>query len=348
MQTYCFTKYQGKGLTGLSNVGNTCYINSLIQCLSHTYELNDFLDENTYEQRLNNNPDSKLLMEWDNLRKLMWSKNCNIAPWGFIKTIHKVAVKKQQSLFTSYDQNDIQEFLLFVIDCFHNAISREVDMEVSGPVINSTDVMAKKCYNMMRNMYQNDYSEIVNMFYGIHVSVITELNNDVMLTMKPEPFFVLSLPLPNTFSNDTSIYSCVDEFCKKDTLEGENAWFNENTNEKQPVHKGILFWSFPDILIIHLKRWDYTGKKDERLVSVPLENCDLTKYIKGYNPSLYMYDLYGVCNHHGNGEFNGHYTANIKNANGEWYTFNDMSVTKINRDNVINVNAYCLFLRKKK
>ena len=37
-------KYKDKGLTGLTNVGNSCYINSCMQLLSHTYELNDFLD----------------------------------------------------------------------------------------------------------------------------------------------------------------------------------------------------------------------------------------------------------------------------------------------------------------
>lgn len=346
MTKVCFEKYEGKGQTGLANVGNTCYINSLIQCLSHTYELNDFLESKTYVHRLNNNPDSKLLLEWDNLRKLMWSKNCNIAPWGFIKTIHNVALQKKQSLFTGYDQNDIQEFLLFIIDSFHNAISREVDMEVSGMVINSKDVMAKACYNMMRNMYKNDYSEIVKMFYGIHVSVITELNSELMLSIKPEPFFVLSLPLPYNL-NEPTIYDCIDEFCKIDTLEGDNAWFNEKTNNKQSVHKGILFWSFPDILIIHLKRWNYAGQKDERMVSVPLDQCDFIKYINGYNSSSFIYDLYGVCNHHGSGEKYGHYTANIKNADGHWYNFNDICVSEINSNTVITPDAYCLFLRKK-
>ena len=132
-------KYKDNGLSGLGNLGNTCFINSCMQVLSHTYELNDFLELGTYKRRLKNKYESALLLEWDELRKLLWSKNCIVAPNKFLKTIHKIAEKKDMDIFTGYSQNDLPEFLLFVIDCFHTGLCREIKMTISGEIDNETD-----------------------------------------------------------------------------------------------------------------------------------------------------------------------------------------------------------------
>ena len=158
-------KYADKGITGLANLGNTCFINSTLQCLSHTYELNNLLNKKEYIKNLNKKiPDTQILCEWDELRELMWSENCTIHPGKFINAVHTLATKKDREIFTGFAQNDLPEFLLFIIDCFHNAISRKVNMQITGLPEDSKDNLAIKCYKMMITMYKQIIQKLTNYF----------------------------------------------------------------------------------------------------------------------------------------------------------------------------------------
>ena len=84
--------------------------------------------------------------------------------------------------------------------------------------------------------------------------------------------------------------------------------------------------------------------KLQNLVTFPLDNLDLSKYVIGYKKNSYIYELYGVCNHSG-GTLGGHYTANIL-VKDKWFLFNDTNVSKIKFDGSNNTSGYCLFYRK--
>ena len=368
-----FKEFNDRGITGLANLGNTCFANACLQCLSHTYELNTFLSkgDGEYKKHLNNKPESVLLVEWDDLRKLMWSQNCVISPGRFINTIQRIAKITNRDLFTGWSQNDLPEFLLFLFDSFHNALTREVIMDIKGNIKTKKDEMGKVCYEMMKNQYTKDYSEFLNIFFGIHVSVLTNVNdknknpmNNIedtnYLSIRPEPFMIIHVPIPSkeevnmrSIDKNITLFDCFDKHCESETLEGENAWFNEKENKKQDVNKKLLFWSLPNVMIIDIKRFitSMTGrsKKNQQFIDIPINNVDFSKYVEGYAKETYIYDLYAICNHHGQID-GGHYSATIKNANGKWYNFNDTQVTEILiNDNIISGNTpYCLFYRKKK
>ena len=344
-----FAKYKDKGLTGLANLGNTCFLNSTIQCLSHTYEFNEFLERGTYKQKLSRKPDSLLLVEWDKLREMMWSENCTISPGGFVGNVQKVAKLKEKDIFTGWAQNDLPEFLLFIIDAFHTAISREVEMNIKGNPENDTDKMAVACYKMMKTMYKKEFSEVLQLFYGIHVSLIKDLSGKI-LSMSPEPFFMIDLPIPDKNSQGEAITlaNCFSLYVENEKMDGDNAWFNEETNEKQDVNKQITFWSLPKIMVLTLKRFTNQNKKNNTIVDFPLEGLDLSEFVRGYNRESYVYNLYGICNHLG-GPMGGHYTSFVRNMNNKWYHCNDTNISEVKDnalDSLVGPQAYCFFYRK--
>jgi len=340
-----FKKYRDKGISGLNNLGNTCFLNSTMQVLSHTYELNNFLNMNTYRKKLNNKYDSALLLEWDELRNLLWKENCVVSPVKFVQTVQKLAKLKGQHLFTGFNQNDLPEFLIFVIDCFHNALSRTVVMTIEGTIKDDKDKIAVECFERIKQMYENDYSEIWKIFYGIHVSLLENASTGKKISITPEPFFIINLPIP--FNNKSpTLLDCFDLYVESEIMDGENKVTYEKTGEKIAVKKNIMFWSLPDILVIDIKRFNHKNKKNQIMVDFPLEGLNLSKYIIGYNKDKYIYDLYGVCNHSGS-VMGGHYTSFVKNANGNWYHYNDTIVSEVAlREQIITPKAYCFFYRK--
>lgn len=341
-----FSKYKDNGLTGLANLGNTCFLNSTIQCISHTYELNELFDKDN-SSKFTDKDKVKLCVfnEWNDLRKLMWKTNCKISPGRFVSAIHQIARIKKRELFTGFAQNDLPEFLLFFMDEIHEAFKRSVKMNITGTQENEKDKLAISCYKMLETMYAKEYSEIVELFYGIHVSQISNMENKI-LAQSPEPFFMINLPIPQ--KRTPNIYECFDLYTEKEKLEGDNQWLNEDTNTREDVIKQIQFFSLPNILVVDFKRFDNRMRKNNCLIDFPLDELDLSKYVIGYNEKAYSYECYGICNHSGSA-LGGHYTSFVKNANGDWYHFNDTHVSKVDDvKKVISPKAYCLFYRKKK
>jgi ubiquitin carboxyl-terminal hydrolase 8 len=339
------SKYYKKGYTGIDNLGNTCFLNSCLQVLNHSYELNEILDKKT-ENQMKDIPDSNILKEWNDLRTVMWSGNGVVAPNKFVHNVHEIAKIKDKEIFTGWAQNDMPEFLLFIIDCMHNSTSRSISMKINGNKENTVDELAIECYSMLKGVYAKEYSEIMDLFFGISMTQILAKEDNKMLSTKPEHFFILDLPVYCDNKIATNIYECFDFYSNVEHMEGENAWFNEKTNQKEDVRKHTVFWNFPKILVISLKRFSPDGtQKINAMIDFPIENLDLSKYIRGYNASSYKYDLYGICNHMG-GVMGGHYTAFVKHADNKWIHFNDTKVEVIEEpSNVITPMAYCLFYR---
>ena len=359
----------------MANLGNTCFLNSCIQILNQIDDverifcLRGLKESSTENHRtpsssspefipvtnkekssLQNTDDALVLTGWLELRNAMLNPPADIPapiinPLNFVRTIHKIARKKGRDIFTGWAQNDLPEFLLFLLECAHNAMARSVKMTIKGDSANKTDDLALQCYKMLQETYEREYSEMFDICYGVYVSRLFTPDGATLHSNKPESYCTLDLPIPvPNASHPLNLFDCFDEFIADELLSG---WMNELTQTKEPVMKNIVFWNFPKILIIVLKRYSPDGKlKNGAMVQFPLDNLDLSKYVVGYKSSSYKYRLFGVANHMG-GVNGGHYTAFVRGpeAADNWFLCNDSSVAPANEREVVSPSAYVLFYR---
>lgn len=335
-----------KGINGFTNLGNTCYINSCIQVLFRLDSLNHFFDhKEEIEKHIDSNKiDTLLLLEYDALRQLYLNTTASvISPNKFLTTIHKIAKYKDKEIFTGFAQNDMPEFLMFLIDSFHNSMCREVRMNIKGKPQHKKDHYAITCYKGLKDLYEKEYSEILPLFFGHQMTQIMDIHRKKEYSIKSEPFFLYPLAIPN--KNDLTLHDLFVYSNEGEELTGVNAWYNEKTNKKEDVWKMNKIWSFPKIMILQLKRFHYNLQKNRKVIDFPIDYLDVSKYVVGYDSGKYKYHLVGVINHMGN-IMGGHYTAYVKKGS-RWLCMNDTNVFEIDEPSkIVSEHAYCLFYER--
>ncbi|KAL3536010.1 hypothetical protein ACH5RR_004471 [Cinchona calisaya] len=183
------------GLTGLYNLGNTCFMNSALQCLAHTTELvNYFLGD--FRKDLNSeNPlgmNGKLALAFGELLRKLWAPGATtVAPRNFKSVIAGFAPQ-----FGGYSQHDSQEFLAFLLDGLHEDLNRvkcKPYIEVKDGEGCSDEEVADEHWR--NHVFRND-SIIVDLCQGQYRStVVCPVCKKWSTTF--DPFMYLSLPLPS-------------------------------------------------------------------------------------------------------------------------------------------------------
>jgi len=320
------SNYENRGLSGLTNLGNTCYINSCIQILYHTYDLVEYCETIVSEPK---NDDSILLKEWLSLKNVLWSKKCTVSPGRFIHMLQLIS-RKKNAIFSDYSQNDSSEFLLFLLNSFHTGIDK-----TKFAIKKSSTKLDQICNNFLSGP-KEEHSKITDIFYGVKVSLLINKNGRILSTI-PERVFIFHLPIPEI--KDPTIEDCFDLFMDDELLEKENGLINPETNEREDILKKTIIWEFPKILIVDFQRFKFTNVSRKKQMFIKFtEYLELSKYSVDAK-----YELYGIINHSGN-VGGGHYTCDIKNMNGKWYNYNDATVKEIT--DIFSSKAYCLFYKK--
>ncbi|WWD20590.1 hypothetical protein CI109_105066 [Kwoniella shandongensis] len=353
------------GLTGLKNLGNTCYMNSTLQCLSATYPFTSFFLDGSYKRSINvYNPlgtKGNLANAFAELLKALWKEDYTfLSPVTFRKNIITFA---QQ--FSGTDQHDSQEFLSFVLDGLHEDLNRvkhkppPVEMTPEREAALETlppEVASQKEWDIYK--MRND-SFIVDLFQGQYRNRLECLTCHKTSTTY-DTFMYMSLPVP-AGKTKVVVQELIDEFVKSEVMEHEDAWNCPRCKVPRRASKTLTISRLPPVLLIQLKRfttqngvfWD----KSETPVIFPVKGLDLTRYVPYRHPTgkedlddprtqigPFRYDLYGVSNHMGTLS-SGHYTAYVKSSKG-WMYCEDSRISKAQERDVVSRPAYILFYKR--
>ncbi|XP_018619567.1 ubiquitin carboxyl-terminal hydrolase 8 isoform X3 [Scleropages formosus] len=334
----------GPFLTGLRNLGNTCYMNSILQCLCNTPALAEYFIKNFYQEDINRanilGHKGEVAEEFGVIIKALWSGQYKcITPRDFKTTICKI-----NDQFVGCEQQDSQELLLFLMDGLHEDLNKRADNRKRCKEEPNDHLDDNKAAELAWSKHKLlNESIIVALFQGQFKSTVQCLKC-YQKSRTFETFMYLSLPLAS--SNRCSLQDCLKLFSKEEKLTDNNRVFCRHCKTHRDSTKKLEIWKVPPILLVHLKRFSYEGRWKQKLqtsVDFPLEHLDLSQYVIGPKNSLKKYSLYGVSNHYGSLD-GGHYTAYCKNAAKQrWYKFDDHEVTEISTSSVKSSAAYILF-----
>ncbi|XP_060851522.1 ubiquitin carboxyl-terminal hydrolase 8-like isoform X3 [Rhopalosiphum padi] len=323
----------GDGLRGLQNLGNTCYMNSILQCLSSTEDLVKYF-MNIYSQFVNHKSRTKGLVakEFSNVIKNLWSQSGR----SFQCQQFKDSIGEYKDMFKHYDQQDSHEFLTILLDWLHDDLNQPEDNRI---ILGASKETGEEDWG---HWTKANNSIIQQLFYGQQKSTVS-CDTCFEKSVTFEPFSSLSLPLPSE-SNKCTLSDCLQLYLNGESICG---WHCPRCKRSRDATKKLDIMRLPPYLIIHLKRFSSNGYKKNSNVEFSKTDLDMSNFINGLEHRNWKYCLYGVSNHSGSLD-GGHYTAScLKKSINKWYKFDDIRVYEIDSSTICSSEAYILFYCRK-
>ncbi|KAJ7072734.1 hypothetical protein C8F01DRAFT_972368, partial [Mycena amicta] len=300
---------------GLCNSGNTCFLNSAVQCLLHTPPLLRILIDHTEATC----PVKQGFCMTCSLRQVA-EKSYNSNPSAFSPTPISGKLQYIAKDMREGRQEDSHEFLRYAIDAMRKSCLAGQPPKIDPKLAETTWVHKIFGGRLRSRVHGRDCGH----------------NSDTF-----DSFLDLSLDIHNL----KGVRAALAKFTAIDTLSGANKYKCEKCKKLVIAEKRFSVHEAPMVLTVHLKRFTPMGRKLKHLIKYE-ERLSLKPYMSDGNHGP-NYSLYGVICHAGSGPNSGHYYAFVKSGSGQWTEMNDEMVTNVQTPTDLE-NAYILFYLREK
>ena len=333
---------------GLNNIGATCYMNSVLQCLYHIYDLSKEIlklinNQNMTKEIFQKMPMTSAFLEV--VYNLSFSEKRAISPHNF-----KEIISKNDS-FKNYEANDSKNLTLYVLDTMNKEFSEnKIQFKNVNLISPLRKYEEKEAENTIQFFNENYNSIIGDLFNGLKVThyICSTCKNCVK---NYQLFNTISFSIEKTYMDkydkvkdkkllQLDINDCFKYEQKEKTFNGNNQIYCVKCNQSRDSISINKICYSPKILILVLDR----GHNNSFMCDVQFpELLDINDYLemKGKN-----YKLIGVIEHLGQSGESGHFIANCKHFDGNWYIFSDSSIHPTNNKYQKYGTPYLLFYRR--
>ena len=362
--------FNSPNLIKLNNIGETYFINSILQCLSQTKALADYFLEEKNKNKIKNNNialknknDYQLSPVFLDIIQKIWGMN---GPNSFLPNTFMNTLYNLNPLFKTGQTGDAKNFIIFILGQLHKELKKSSPNDNKKKLqLNQYD--KNNAFNNFYNDFKKEYSIISDLFFGFNeatneclncrnIYYSKGLNNPICYNYGIFNFLVFPLrevkknTKNNTMqkyniqinNNRISLYDCFN-YNQKDEIFAKN-YCNVCKKLYDSIYTSKIFES-PKILILILDR----GKGNIHDIKIDFnETLDITQFVqeKKDSPQL-IYNLYA---HIGQSGPNANFVASCKSPkDNKWYRYNDAFVNPINnlQKEVIELsNPYILFYQK--